>query len=248
METSLRKKHKKKKKMLARIIFFVIFLLVMSSAFVLNADAFRVKIIEVSGVNRVSAEEIYEETNISIGENLLTIPASFIRDSIILNQPLVKNADVHRVLPSRIQIKIHEREPFAYVTDGERYYMIDEERVVLETPNGIPDTGLFRITTDGLQHANIGEKIEFPMDGQFGTIATSLKKALDGKYEHLLFNHRGVKLYLNDGTYVLMGDGSEIEKKIMLIPVIIRELRERNEPFEGLNLSSLAVPSYIKKS
>lgn len=247
LETPLRRRKRRRAMLFVKIGFLILFFLFVSSVFVLNVEAFRVKIIEVTGAKRVSAEEIYARSNISIGENIFTLPISSIRDSIVDREPLVKSASVQRIVPSRIRIQIIERQPFAYVTDGKLFYLIDNERVVLEKPNGIADTKLFRINTDSLKRAEVGEQLVFPKNELFERMCNSLEKALKGKYRQVMFNREGIKLFLNDGTYVLLGDGEDIEKKILLVPVIVQRLRELNEKYVGINLTSLEVPSYIKK-
>ena len=247
METTLKRRRRLRARRFARIIVVAFLFVLGSSMFVMNVEAFRVKIIEITGVERVSAEEIYDGSRISIGANLFTLPTGNIRDKILDEQPLVKTAYVRRVLPSRVRIQIYERQPFAYVTDGENYYLVDRERVVLEKPKGISGNVLFRISTDGIQHAEVGEQLSFPRQELFNTVCEALSKALGGLHSQVMFNHRGIKLYLKDGTYVLLGGGKDIEKKIMLVPVIYGKLKERGEKFEGLNLKTLAVPSYIKK-
>jgi cell division septal protein FtsQ len=222
-------------------------LFIMVGIFAMNAEALKVKVIEVSGVKRMSAEKIYSESNIAVGENLLLIPAREIRDNILEQYPIVKGADVHRILPSKVRIQIHEREPYACVTDGERYFIIDEERVVLEKVKGLGGGGLFKIMTDAMRHAEIGEKLVFPHYTLMEKVKGVLDANLKGLYAKVMFNNRGIKVYLLDGKYVLLGDGKDVEKKIMLIPVIVKKLKELNEKYEGLNLVSLDVPSYIKK-
>jgi cell division septal protein FtsQ len=248
IETALRLRLRRRKRTIFKISFLSVLFVFILSIFILNADAFKVKVVEVSGVERVSAEEVYARSNIEIGENIFTLPIGSIRDGIMDREPLVKKASVRRIVPSKVRIEISERQPFAYVTDGVKYYLIDNERVVIERPNGIADKNLFLIVTDSLQHAEVGEKLAFPRYELFETMRVVLDKALKGWYRQVIFNKEGIKLILRDGTYVLLGDGNDIEKKIMLVPVIVKKLHELKEDYEGLNLTTIEVPSYIKKT
>jgi cell division protein FtsQ len=247
LETTLRRKRRMRMRNYFKVLFLMLFVITVGGIFALNADAFKVKIVEVAGAKRVSAEKIYEGADITIGENMFTIPVGEIRENIIEQYPLVKNATVHRIVPSRVRIKIEERQPFACITDNQKYYIIDNERIVLEKPQGRADGNLFIAVTDGIRHAQIGEKLVFPHYALLARMKSVMDEAMKGKYRHVMFNSQGIKIYLLDGTYILLGDGKDMEKKIMLAPVIINKLKERNEKYEGLNLVTLEVPSYIKK-
>lgn len=250
VQSTLKRERVRRVKIRRRRTLLVAFVLLFSSLFVINSEPFKVKIIEVSGVKRTSAEEVYKRSEIVIGESLVTLPVAEIRGRIKDKQPLVKEAEVRRELPSRVHIQVYEREPFAYVSDslGENVYLIDAERFVLEKPKGIADPKMFHVVSDGVQHAEVGEVLEFPFHDSFARICDSLERALSGKYSKLVFNFGGIKLFLNDGSYVMLGDkpDDDIEKKILLIPVIAKELNERKLKFAGLNLSELAVPTYVK--
>ena len=92
METSLRRRRRLRARRFVRIIIVAFIFMLGSSIFVMNFDAFKVKIVEITGVERVSAEEIYDGSQISLGENLFALPTGSIRDGIKDQQPLVKEA------------------------------------------------------------------------------------------------------------------------------------------------------------
>jgi len=230
------------------MLFLALFVVTLSIIFAMNAEPFKVKVIEVSGTKRVSAEKIYEGADIAVGENMMTIPSGDIRKTILEQYPLVKNVTIHRIVPSKIRINIEERKPFACVTDNQKFYIIDSERIVLEKRQGLAAKDLFLVVTNGIRHAQIGERLVFPHYRILGKMKNLMDEAMRGKYRHVMFNSEGIKIYLTNGKYVLLGDGKEIEKKIMLVPVIMNKLNERKEEYEGLNLETLEVPSYIKKA
>lgn len=248
METSLRKKRRMRVRFYFRMAGLFLFLVCIAVVVVLNVDVFKVKIVEVTGVKRVSAEKVYVSSNISVGENLFLLPVGDIRSNIIDQFPLIKNVEIHRIVPSRVRIKVLERIPYAYVTDGQNFYVIDRERIVLDKPHGIAKAGMFKIVTDGLRHADVGEKLDFPYYRIFGRMNLLINEVLSGQYRQVMFSERGIKLFLKDGTYVLLGNGTDLEKKIRLIPLIMKELKGKNRKYEGLNLATLEAPSYIKKA
>ncbi len=242
--TPQRRLVKRKRTRYLRVFAVLFFFLCMSSIIVLNVDAFKVKVVEITGVKRANAEQMYEDSQISIGENLFTLPVGTIKHSIE-SQPLVKSVSVHRVVPSKVRIKVYERQPFAYITNGRQYYLVDSDMIILEKLSGVSDPRLLRIHSDAVKHADIGQKLVFPYQDilmrMYRTDGANLKK----RYGIIRFDHRGIKVILRDGTYVLLGDGSDIEKKLMLVPIVYRKLKEAGEKFEGLNFELLSVPSFI---
>lgn len=244
----LRRKRRIKARALKIVTLFGVFVTVLMFSFVYKVEAFRVKVVEVAGVERVSAEKIYDDANITIGESLLTLPIGEMRESILEKQPLLKDASIRRIVPSRVKIEVVERRPFAYVTNRRQYYLIDKDGVVLEKAVGRADQNLFLVESDSINHAEVGEKLVFPNSDVFDRMCRTLDDHLEGRYSQVRFDQKGIKLFLRDGTYVLLGKGGEIEKKIMLIPIIIQKLKGAGENFEGLNLEYLEVPSFIKKS
>ncbi|HOX28761.1 MAG TPA: FtsQ-type POTRA domain-containing protein, partial [bacterium] len=228
-ETALRRKRRNKKRFYFRMSFTFVFVLFIIGAIMMNLDAFKVKIIEVSGVKRVSAEQIYKESEITLDTNLLMLPVGEIRKGIIERQPLVKDIRIHRILPSRVKIVVTERTPFAYVTDDKNFYLIDAERVVIDKPKGLLNKDLFSVKSGEIRHAGIGEKLEFPYYKLFDELCLTLERHLKGKYKMIVLSPVGIKLFLKDDTYVIIGDGSNLEKKVMLVPITEKELKKRKE-------------------
>lgn len=223
-------------------------LLTVMFSFVYNVEAFRVKVVEVSGVERVSAEKIYGDSEVVIGDSLINLSTGDMRENILMKQPLVKEAEIKRVIPSKVKIEVRERQPFAYVTNRKQFYLVDREAVVLEKSDGITDPDLFLVESDSIGHAQVGEKLKFPHSDVFMKMSSTLEDYLSGRYSQIRFDQKGIKLFLKDGVYVLLGNGKEINKKLMLVPVIIDKLVQSGEEFEGLNLEYIDVPSFIKKS
>ena len=125
--------------------------------------------------------------------------------------------------------------------------LFSAERVGNHKPDPASGEILWRALVRPGRKVAIGERLVFPRYGMLEKMRAVLDKDLKGGYQHVMFDNDGIKIYLKDGTYVLLGDGGDLEKKVLLIPVIVSKLKEQNEKYEGLNLATLEVPSYIKK-
>lgn len=244
-ETPLRKTRRFKRACF-KSAWIVMIMMLLSPIYFLNTAPFRIKVVEISGTQRVGAEEIFRNSNIEIGDNMLMIPVASVRERVGEKQPLIVETEIKRIFPSRVKIIVKERTPFAYVTNGTQYFLIDVEGIVIEKPNGIADPKLFTVYSDGVLSSVVGEKLKYPHSEVFDEMVRNLESAIKGKYSQVRFDQHGIKLYLRDSTYVLLGSGDDLEKKILLIPVIHQRLKAAGEQFEGLNLTNLDVPSFIR--
>jgi cell division protein FtsQ len=78
---------------------------------------FGLRLVEVTGNNRVSAGQIMEASDVGLGQNTLTLDMAHIR-SKLLQDPWIAQVSVKRVLPDRLLINIVEREPSFLIKIG----------------------------------------------------------------------------------------------------------------------------------
>ncbi|MCC6810063.1 MAG: FtsQ-type POTRA domain-containing protein [Deltaproteobacteria bacterium] len=100
--------------------------------FMRQSALFELQAIESEGHKRTSHEEIvrymspnYAAAGASAGENIFTIDIDMLRASI-LRHPWVKDAEVQRIVPGTLAVRIVEHEARAVVALGALYY-VDED-------------------------------------------------------------------------------------------------------------------------
>jgi cell division protein FtsQ len=89
--------------------------------------------IEASGLNEVSRAEMLPVFGEDIGRNIFFVSLSE-RRSKLEEIPWVERATVMRVLPDRIRVQVVERQPVAFVREGQQIGLVDASGVLLAMP------------------------------------------------------------------------------------------------------------------
>ena len=89
--------------------------------------------IEASGLTQVSRAEMLPVFGEDIGRNIFFVPLSERRKQLEAI-PWVAHATVMRLLPDRICVSVVEREPVAFVRQGQQIGLVDAEGVLLTMP------------------------------------------------------------------------------------------------------------------
>ncbi len=136
-EERIRKKRKKKKgkrrrnkNYLLRIFFVLIF--VIAVVLFLSSDFFNVDKITIEGVTKYEPETVLEMSKMKIGDNIFTVEDKDGTEKVE-SLPYVKSTTIKRQLPNEVIYQIEEREPQAAIMYNKEYYIIDEEKIVVDT-------------------------------------------------------------------------------------------------------------------
>ena len=109
-----------------KIMAAITFVMMMSIIFVLGydfftqCDYFRASTIEVKGYKSLSKKEVIEQSQINIGQNILSVNLSTVRKRL-LSHSWISEAEVRRELPNSIYIGIKEHEPLAILDIGRKF-------------------------------------------------------------------------------------------------------------------------------
>lgn len=211
----------RQRKIRRRKLLFVILMscfMVSALIFVLQMDCWRIKIVEVKGTERVSPEKVYKEAGIHIGDHMLFISKAGVKKRIA-QLSLIKNIDITWRLPNRMIVSVRERQPFAYIVYKGKYYLVDQECVLLEKPVSRPNYSLLLIRTENLNtKVIVGYPIRFPHAKQFLEVCGAMNATVGERAKEIVFSVEGVRIFLNKGLYVLLGEGDMAEQKMSLIP------------------------------
>ena len=110
---------------------------------------FRVSNIEVTGINRYSAEEIVVASEIEEGDNLFFINRSTATSKIFARLPYVENVTISRKLPNRLVIEVKESRAVAYLADDSGgLWAIDRGSKLLSQSDVAGVAGMIRV--DGI--------------------------------------------------------------------------------------------------
>jgi cell division protein FtsQ len=89
--------------------------------------------IEATGLTEVSRAEMLPVFGEDIGRNIFFVPLAERRKQLE-DIPWVERATVMRVLPDQIRVSLIERQPVAFVRQGQRVELVDSNGVLLEMP------------------------------------------------------------------------------------------------------------------
>ncbi|MFZ5596346.1 MAG: cell division protein FtsQ/DivIB [Bacillota bacterium] len=232
------RRRKSRSNFLQSIFFVLIFLL---AAYVLaRSSFFEVREIRVSGNNFLSREKIIEASEINIGQNIfkLDLKASSQKVKII---PLVKNVEMHRRLPSTVEIVVAERSPLALLPSEAGFIQVDEEGVYLQKGD-IAANQMPVITGVAYALPAPGEKIA---SGELDT-ALAVVKGLPGDLTERLseINVTGgqVVLYTLEGIQCRLGLPDDLEQKGEVMLSILGGLKSKGKSIQYIDLSYAGSP------
>lgn len=158
-----------------------------------------------------------------IGANLFDINKKVVEDTIAEELNWVKDAELSKIFPNRIVVKLIERRPDLIIFYRDEYFLMDSEGVILDKIEmGDLDTfGDLILVKNAVSHGiNIGEKIA----KKNVLSCADIYKAMDSQMRSLIKEARiedniqgDIIFKTYDGKEIIFGDGSVIIKKIEIL-------------------------------
>jgi cell division protein FtsQ len=102
-----------------------------AAALVAAAESLQVRQVSVRGNVQLSNGEVLALVDGMRGENILGVDLDEWRDRL-LTSPWVQDARLRRVLPSRVDVVIQERQPMGIGRLGRRLYLVDRHGVIVD--------------------------------------------------------------------------------------------------------------------
>ncbi len=221
-------KQKKKKNWLVRALVLCGVLAAVLGAAYYVLSTYTIKNVYVEGNIHYTQEEIQELVMEGpLGNNSLYLSLKY-KNKGIEDIPFVDVMDVTILSPDTIKILVYEKALAGYVEYMDSYMYFDKDGYVVESSQ-IKTEGVPQIT--GLQFASctLGQKLPVEREDIFAEIMDLTK--LLSKYElsadRIYFrDYTEITLYFGD-VRVALGDGSNLEEKLMVLPAFLEELSER---------------------
>ena len=213
--------------------------ILLSGQMVLESGYFTISQVQVERQVRVGEAEILEASDIQIGDSLFDLDLHMIGRKIE-EHPWVAKAEVERVFPDQVVIRVTEREPRAIV-DLDYLYYVDEDGVVFKVL-GSEDQLDFPVIT-GIDRQSLLEdsgSVENSI-----TMALPLMNALD---QRLLFNlehvseihyepKEGLTLYTYRGGVPVYLGGDNFETKLSRLEDVYPDLEPRLTALSYIDLN-----------
>lgn len=101
------------------------------AALIVDADVLRIDHLVVRGHQRLSTGEILALVDGLRGQNIVTVGLD-VWQARLRTSPWVDAATLRRVLPSTVEIRVHERRPVGIGRMGTALYLVDAEGVIVD--------------------------------------------------------------------------------------------------------------------
>lgn len=215
-----RRKDKKKNNNNSLIFFIFLFFLIIAIVSFLNSSISRINVIEITGICLLTEEEIYEQANIYYDMNYFIARKSKIKDNL-LDLEEVKDVEIAKVFPGKLDIHIIELKPLAYLYSNSEWVPILEDGLLYYEPydNDFLEHPLVTNWQDMSQIKILAEELNNTKPSVLVEISEIQQNAQENNPNQLLiFTREGYRIHL------LLEDFSN---KLNLYPEIIENLKTK---------------------
>lgn len=172
--------------------------------------------IEVSGARTLTHDEVLHASGLRLGMNVLSVDAGGIK-SRLEQLPVVAEATVERVYPSKVRIRLRERLAAAAARLPNGVWLVEATGRLITAVAGTP-AGLREIRVDGVQGSD-GLRDGLSLWASLPAWARDKTTALEAREPAKLAATIG-------GTRVIFGSGDELIAKMQAVVAIFDRARE----------------------
>lgn len=145
-------------------------ILIIVSSFILVAIIFslwfilacRIRTIDVSGCIKTDQNKVIQSASIPNNIHIYSINEKAIAEKIKAENPYIKNVEIRKSFPSKINIIVEETTPSFYTNNNDMYYIISPELRILEISKKADDitkNGMIELILPKFSQLNAGEYI-----------------------------------------------------------------------------------------
>lgn len=146
-EKSRKAKKMEKQKIRKWRIYIVIVILIAVIIFIILAlnVFFNIQNVNIEGSTNYTAEEIFNASKITVGDNMIRTNSDEISSNITSTLIYIESAEIRKIFPTTIKITVTASVPTANVRKSDGYFLISQGGKILETLQN-PKSGLMNIT------------------------------------------------------------------------------------------------------
>ncbi|MBQ7777237.1 MAG: FtsQ-type POTRA domain-containing protein [Lachnospiraceae bacterium] len=220
--------YKKRKRRWGGVLIILLLIAAVLGVFYYFISTYSIKTVYVEGNVHYTQEEIQEIVmDGPLANNSLYLSMKYSNKGVE-DIPFVDVMDVTVLAPDTIKITVYEKALAGYIEFMDSYMYFDRDGYIVETSN-VKTVGVPQIAGLSFEHVMLGEKIPVEDDLIFGSIM-NITNLLD-KYELIVdkiyFQSDMEILLYFDGVRVDLGDNTNLEEKIMVLPTFLAELEDK---------------------
>lgn len=229
----VKKQQNKARKLIIKIC--IISLLMIILAIILaSSEIFNIKEISVSGIDKLTQNEIISFSNIKIDDNIFKINFGKTK-SLIEENPYVEDVSIKRKLPNKIEICVVERKVNYILQLAESYIYVDAQGYILEISKEKKEVPiLLGIFTD-LSNIEVGNRLVKEDLIKLNTVNKIVGTCKNYEIYSLLTKIDMTEdinfvLYLeNESKQAYIGDATDLNTRVLWIKTIL----EQNKQISG---------------
>lgn len=197
-----------------------------------STSYFELKDFEVTGNKQLEKETILKKAGIAPAQNIFYLDCEEIRQSI-LEEPLIKDAQVGLQDLNTLKIEVTERVPFIYAKNGVAFYEVSDDGVIINT-EGMGEKELPIITGLKLENCELGTSI-FKNDDFFiakNWVETFDEKIFKGISEINFSNCQNPYIIMLTGEKIYPRNAKDFKNRYVFLLALLDNLHKNNvEPF-----------------
>ncbi|MCL4425568.1 MAG: FtsQ-type POTRA domain-containing protein [Firmicutes bacterium] len=218
-----------------KLFLFGAFFFFLTLYLVFNSPYFRLENIEVTGNERVPADEIRVLSGLIKGTSLLSLRPQVVAGRIKAN-PWLEEVKIGFRWPATLRIEVREREPSAVVPLPQgQFLLIDSKGVALEVGK---ETGSLPVVTGGaLRDFRLGEELT-PVGYRWGAAVAEGLKTLRGDLSEVnVDSDQNITLYLRGGLPVFLGSAdASLGDRLEVLLSILADTKSRRSRLQYIDL------------
>lgn len=184
----------------------------------LHTKLFAVDRIDILGANAVDPTVLLARSGVEQGDFLINVDG----DEVVAkleSDPWVASATVDRDWPHVVKIRIRERAPIAIAqTSNKKWAVVGEGGVVLEIGE-MPKPGLPNVL-DIEAPSQVGQRLDDKVSNLIA-VAAMMPDSLRSRVVQMREQTDGIRLGLNSGTIVMLGNSDDIGAKLTSAAAVI---------------------------
>jgi cell division septal protein FtsQ len=172
---------------------------------------------KIQGNSAVSAQEIYLASRLH-NQSIFWLNQAEIEANVMV-LPNIKSVEVTAHLPAKVTIAVTERNPELLWQTDDTVWWVDSEGTIVP-PRG-DTTGMLRIVDNDHQPLEVGYQI----DPTIIKGAQRLQLLVPGLTSIQHSRAKGLIVAAGDGWPVYLGDGSEMERKLASLKIVVNQIK-----------------------
>lgn len=210
------------------IVIIAISLMILSIGFYFLSPRFHLKDIILLGETQMTRDSLFEISGIHKNKNIYLMDTELARNRVLEN-PYIKDITIKRRFPATLIFSVNERKETGVVPFSGGFAIIDEEGYVLRMEQNLSNIQIPIISGIKTLEVKIGQRVPVEDEEQFTTVLSFISvsqnaRLLESIYEINLSDLENITMTTNNGITVLLGDGNDINYKMLQLNQILLDL------------------------